>query len=108
MGNCSVVFVTYPNGKAANRVSDYLLKNRLAACANHVAGVRSAYWWKGKLETAREVLVIYKTRTSLVRKFTATVKKLHPYEVPEIIALPISKGNPDYLKWIEQSTNGRR
>jgi len=100
------VFVTAPGAAEGKKIADYLLKNKLAACASIISGVSSSYWWRGKIEHSHEVLLIMKTRAGLVKELTNAVKKLHSYSVPEIIALPIISGNPDYLKWIGKSLEG--
>jgi periplasmic divalent cation tolerance protein len=81
-----------------------VLKSRLAACVNRVPGLVSQYWWKGKLEKAKEELLIMKTKKSLVPALIKTVKKAHPYTVPEVIAVDVSAGLKDYLKWVEKET----
>ena len=80
------------------------LADRLAACANIIPGVRSRYWWQGKLETGNESLLIMKTRDDLVANLVAKIKEIHTYEVPEIITFEIKEGNADYLKWIDEET----
>ena len=77
-----------------------LLKKRLAACANIVSGVDSSFWWAGKIDRAREVLVIMKTRRLNFRRIEKEVKRLHSYKVPEIIAIPIIAGSKEYLNWV--------
>ncbi len=99
-----VVFVTTNGEKTSKKVSDAVLENRLAACVNRVPGIVSRYWWKGKLETSREELLIMKTKKSLVPQLIKAVKKAHPYEVPEIIALDINDGNIEYLNWVARET----
>ncbi|HRU40276.1 MAG TPA: divalent-cation tolerance protein CutA [Candidatus Goldiibacteriota bacterium] len=99
-----VVFVTTNGEKTSKKVSDAVLENRLAACVNRVPGIVSRYWWKGKLETSREELLIMKTKKSLVPRLIKAVKKAHPYEVPEIIALDINDGNIEYLNWVARET----
>ena len=99
-----VVFITVPNRKEANRIAKELLKDKLAACVNIVENVRSLFWWQGKVDSAKEALLIVKTRKALMHKLIQKVKSLHSYEVPEIIALPIVCGNKEYLKWINEST----
>mgnify|MGYP000132523424 CR=1 FL=1 len=96
----AVVLVTCPDMASARRVAEGLLKDRLAACINIVSGLKSLFWWKGRLEEADEVLLIIKTRLALVRDLIARVKELHPYEVPEVVALPIVEGSDDYLAWL--------
>jgi len=77
-----------------------LLREKLIACANIVGSVNSLYWWKGKIEESREFLVLMKTRENLFEKLAQKVKELHSYEVPEVIALPLVKGLPAYLSWL--------
>ena len=96
----AVVLVTCPDMASARRVAEGLLKDRLAACINIVSGLKSLFWWKGRLEEADEVLLIIKTRLALVRDLIARVKELHPYEVPEVVTLPIVEGSDDYLAWL--------
>jgi len=98
-----VVLVTAKNGRQANKIATELLKVKLIACANIVKDVRSIFTWKGKIDKANEVLLILKAKKSCFPKIIAKVKKLHSYEVPEIIALPIVGGNKDYLDWIKDS-----
>ena len=81
-----------------------LVEERLVACVNLVPGLRSVYWWKGKIEDEPEVLCIMKTRSALFDALRHRVRELHSYEVPEIIALPILAGNEPYLEWIGEST----
>lgn len=102
--NCVVVFITTPSEESADKISRNLLDEKLAACASIIHGVRSLFWWEGKIDEANECLVICKTRQSLVERLTESVRKHHEYKVPEIIALPIIGGNWDYLKWIKEST----
>jgi len=103
--NAVVVLVTVPRA-AATRVADALLAPRLAACVSRVDGVRSSYWWRGRRCRATESLLIAKTRRQLLRKLIAAVRAVHPYEVPEIVALPLVEGNPTYLAWIRGETGG--
>ena len=102
-----VIYVTCASLKEAKKISGKLLKLKLVACANIVKGVQSAYWWKGKIERSNEVMLIMKSRKQLFKKIVSEVKKLHSYSVPEIIALPIIAGNPDYLKWIKENVRLR-
>jgi periplasmic divalent cation tolerance protein len=103
-----MIFITVPSKKDGLRIAGRLVKGRFAACASLVPGLRSIYWWKGKVEKASEHLLILKTEFSMADKLIREAKKLHPYEVPEIIAAPIVKGNRDYLEWISGSIKGRR
>ncbi|MCJ7654662.1 MAG: divalent-cation tolerance protein CutA [Dehalococcoidia bacterium] len=96
-----VIFVTTSTEAEAHKVAELLLGHRKAACVNIVPRVDSSFWWRGKLDSARESLLIIKTRASLLTEIIELVKSVHSYEVPEIIALPIIGGSEDYLKWID-------
>ena len=96
-----VIFITTSTEEEAHKVAELLLGRRKAACVNIVPGVDSSFWWRGKLDSARESLLIIKTTASLLPEIIELVKSVHSYEVPEIIALPITGGNEDYLKWID-------
>ena len=98
-----VVFVTAANSKEAQRIADKLIKDKLIACANIIDHVRSVFWWEGKTDSASEVLLIMKTKKSRLVKIIKTVKSLHSYAVPEIIALPIISGDKRYLRWLDES-----
>lgn len=99
-----VVFITASSADEAARIGRVLVEERLAACANLISSIASTYWWKGTIEEAGEALLVIKTRQDLVERLTVRVRALHSYTVPEVIALPILGGNPDYLRWIEDST----
>ncbi|KAL2251119.1 protein CutA, chloroplastic [Sesamum indicum] len=99
-----VVYVTVPNKEAGKKLAESIVKARLAACVNRVPGVESVYEWKGEIQTDSEELLIIKTRESLLGALTEHVKANHEYEVPEVIALPITGGNLPYLEWIKNST----
>jgi len=98
-----VMMVSCPSRQEARRIADSLLDERLVACASIIAGAQSRYWWKGKIETATEALLIMKTRAPFVRAVTKRVVFLHSYDVPEVIALPVVAGSAPYLKWIEET-----
>ena len=98
-----VIFITCPGAKESRLIADALLKARLVACVNTVPKITSRYWWKGKIERAEECLLIAKTEKRLFKAVEKKVKSIHSYTVPEIIAVPISGGNPDYLSWISES-----
>src|SRR4030042_47807 len=95
-----VVFVTAGSSEEAPKIADLLLDRRKAACVNIIPGVQSSYWWKGKIEASTENLLVIKTRASVLDEVITLVKKVHSYEIPEIIALPVIDGNRNYLKWI--------
>jgi len=98
-----VIFITAANKKQADNIGRELVKHKLAACVNIVSNVESLFRWQGKLDKARESLLIIKSRKEKLAKIIKLVKSLHSYSVPEIIALPIISGNKDYLKWIDDS-----
>lgn len=99
-----VVFVTAPSAEEAARIGRAVVGERLAACASVIPSIASAYWWQGVVEEASEALIIMKTRQDLLEPLTRRVRALHSYTVPEVIAVPIAGGNPDYLRWLDDST----
>lgn len=99
-----VVFVSAGSKEEAEKIASGLLKEKLCACVNIVKGVDSHFWWQGKLDKAKESLLIIKTRKSLFARLAKKVKSLHSYEVPEIIAFSIIAGHKPYLDWIDEST----
>ena len=96
-----VVFITTKDAEEAEKIGKTLVKRRQAACVNIIPEVSSHFWWKDKLDASQESLLVVKTRGSLLPDIIKSVKKMHSYSVPEIIALPIVGGNPDYLDWID-------
>jgi len=102
MNGYCVVLITVPVDRG-EEVANFIVENKLGACVNVVKEVNSLYWWKGKIERDKESLLIVKTSAERFRKLVEKVKEIHPYTVPEIIALPIIGGNPDYLNWIDES-----
>ncbi|MDZ4158567.1 MAG: divalent-cation tolerance protein CutA [Anaerolineaceae bacterium] len=98
-----VVLVTVPSEEIALKVAEILLQQRAAACVNILPGIRSLYIWKDQRCDEQEWLLLCKTRTDQFEtRFVPAVKSVHPYEVPEIIALPIIAGSSDYLAWIDE------
>ncbi|MFA5499813.1 MAG: divalent-cation tolerance protein CutA [Candidatus Omnitrophota bacterium] len=100
--NFIVVMVTCSSSREARKIAGSLLDKRLVACANIVSDIGSRFWWRGKIESAMEVLVMMKTKKENFKKIENEVKKLHSYEVPEIIAIPIIMGSKQYLNWINE------
>jgi periplasmic divalent cation tolerance protein len=98
-----VVLVTAPSAEVAERIGRALVEERLAACANVVAGVTSIFRWKGAIEQESEVLVILKTTAAGVEPLRRRVVELHPYEVPEVVALAVESGHGPYLDWVRAS-----
>ncbi len=98
-----VVFVTCSTAAEARRIARAVVDARLAACVNIFPGaVQSIYRWRGKVESARERLLLIKTSRKRLAKLRVVVERLHSYDVPEFIALPIAAGSPAYLAWIEE------
>ncbi len=98
-----IILVTVPNKLQANKITKFLLKQKLAACVNIIPKMDSFFWWQGKIDKAKELLLVIKSKKSLFKKLKKAIKSKHPYSVPEIIALPIILGNKDYLDWIDES-----
>jgi periplasmic divalent cation tolerance protein len=98
-----VVLVTVPGDKA-EALSHDIIENRLAACVNIINKAKSIYRWKGKIVTDTESLLVIKTATRKVESLIKFVKETHSYDIPEVVSLNISEGNPDYLDWIDTET----
>jgi periplasmic divalent cation tolerance protein len=95
---------TFPDAELARSVSRQLVEQKLAACANiSSAAVQSIYQWQGKIEEGQETLVLFKTTRDRFDEFARRLKALHPYEVPEIIAVRVEEGLPAYVQWVETS-----
>ncbi len=106
MSDFIVVYVTVGSAEEAERLADTLVEERLAACVNLVAPVRSTYRWQGRVERDEEQLLIIKTRDDIFDRLKKRVEEIHSYSVPEIIALPILKGNESYLDWLGKQVGG--
>ena len=91
---------TFPDAETARRISNELVAQKFVACANILPSVESIYTWKGKIEKADETLVFFKLSEHRQTAFQEKLRSLHPYDVPEIIFVPISSGLPDYLRWV--------
>ena len=94
---------TFPDAETARRISNQLVAEKLAACANILPSVESIYRWKEKIETANETLVFFKLSEDRQDAFQEKLRSLHPYEVPEIVFVPVASGLPDYLRWVAES-----
>ncbi len=101
-----LVISTFPDAETAERISRALVTDKLAACANIMPAVRSIYRWQGNIEEAAEIMVFFKTTADGYAALERRVKELHPYDVPEIIALPVSRGLSGYLGWVQESCAG--
>jgi len=95
-----VVLMTTATREEAEKIARNLLNQKLIACANIVGPVSSLFWWKEKISQENEFLVLMKTSADLFEKLAATIKQMHSYEVPEIIAIPIANGEQTYLEWL--------
>jgi periplasmic divalent cation tolerance protein len=94
---------TFPDQETAREISNELVTKKLAACANTLPGVESIYRWKEQIESGNETLVLFKLSEDRQSEFQEKLRSLHPYEVPEIIFVPISSGLPEYLRWVTES-----
>ena len=98
-----VVYCTASSLAEARKLADVLVGEKWAACVSIVPQVQSTYWWKGQVERAKEALLLIKTQKEKFSALVKRIKSIHSYTVPEILAVPVVKGNPDYLKWLNQS-----
>ncbi len=103
-----VVLITCKNATEAGRIARRLLDQRLIACANLVPQIRSIYRWEGKITSEKECWMILKSSRDLVPALRAEIEKLHSYSVPELIALPIIDGSPNYLNWIAEELESKK
>jgi periplasmic divalent cation tolerance protein len=100
-----LVFTTLPDGASARALADHIVSARLAACVNILAPCRSVYRWQGKIEDAEEVPLLIKTSAARYPELEAAIRARHPYELPEIVAVPLSPGLPAYLDWLVTETS---
>ena len=106
MTNKIVVLSTCANAEDADRIARALVDHRLAACVSVVPGLRSHYRWQDRIETTDEVLLVIKTSRELFVPLQAELAKIHPYEVPELLALPVVEGSINYLHWLDSNLEG--
>jgi periplasmic divalent cation tolerance protein len=99
-----IVFITVPSREVGQQIADTLLEKRLAACVNIVPQITSIYHWQGTVNQDDELLLTAKTKATLFDTLAATVNNHHPYDVPEVIAMPIVYGFKEYLAWIDTET----
>jgi Uncharacterized protein involved in tolerance to divalent cations len=104
MGNEIEVRVTAGSRPEADRIAAAVVSRRLAACAQVVAQITATYWWQGEVRRSEEWLLLMKTTAERFDDLAACVREMHSYEVPEIVAVPIVRGTPDYLEWIRRET----
>jgi len=98
------VSTTIDKKEDAERISKAIVENRLAACVQISGPITSIYWWKDNMEETEEWLLTMKTRKEIYPRLEQAIKNFHPYEVPEIVAVPIIAGSKDYLDWVEKET----
>jgi len=103
LGEWIVVLVTASSRDEAEKIARKLVEDKLAACVNIVENIQSIYWWRNNVESSSEILLIIKTKTSKLHELIETVRSLHSYQVPEIIALPVIAGYKDYLNWLDET-----
>jgi periplasmic divalent cation tolerance protein len=99
---------TFPDAEIAHRISNQLVSERFAACANILPSVESIYRWKGKIESGNETLVFFKVSEDRQSAFQDKLRLLHPYDVPEIIFLPVASGLPEYIQWVSENCTQTR
>ena len=99
---------TCPDDASAKRIGAALVTERLAACVNRVPGLQSLYFWDGGLRDDAEILLIIKTTTGRITELEARLKALHPYELPEFVAVPVAGGNERYFEWVRQGVARQR
>jgi len=99
---------TFPNAETARKISNQLVAESFAACANILPDVESIYRWKEKIETGNEILVFFKVSEDRQSAFQEKLRSLHPYEVPEIIFIPVRNGLPEYLRWVVENCGQAR
>jgi len=105
MNDVLLVLSTCPDKHCAEQIARSLVEEGLAACVNISPQITSVYTWRGETESAEEVLLLIKTSAGRYAQLQQAVRSLHPYELPEIIAVPVTQGLPEYLDWVEQCTN---
>ncbi|MCC6148352.1 MAG: divalent-cation tolerance protein CutA [Anaerolineaceae bacterium] len=104
MDEVLVIWITAPSQEVCTQIAKHLLEERLIACANILPTIRSMYRWEGEIQNEQEALMVCKARVRSFKKLCSFVKKHHPYELPEIIALPVKDGLPEYLRWVLEET----
>lgn len=99
-----LVFCTCPDEETGIRIAETLVMERLAACVNRVPGLVSVYQWQNKVQQDAETLLLIKTTNARFDTLQARLRELHPYDLPEIVAMPVTKGLPEYLQWVSTCT----
>lgn len=99
-----VIYCTVPNKKEGKEIAKVLVENEMAACVNIIDKVESVFSWNGEICEEKEAMLMIKTRKSMFKNVNHTIQKMHSYNVPEVIALPITEADETYLKWIDHET----
>jgi periplasmic divalent cation tolerance protein len=102
-GEIVLAFCTFPDAETARKIVRELVETKLAACGNVLAQIHSIYRWQGKVESADEVVAIFKLPSNCYSEFEARLRSLHPYDVPEIVSAKVDRGLPEYLRWVGES-----
>ncbi len=105
MGDTVVVLITVPSADVGEKIAVATVEEHLAACANIVPGLRSIFYWEGRVQDERELLLLLKTTADRLPSLEARVRSLHPYSLPEFIALPVIAGHQPYLAWVSESVS---
>jgi len=105
-GKILLALSTFPDAETARRISNQLVTEKFAACANILPAIESIYRWKENIETGSEILVLFKLSEHRQSAFQEKLRSLHPYEVPEIIFVPVSTGLPEYVRWVADNCAG--
>jgi periplasmic divalent cation tolerance protein len=95
------VITTTENKTDAEKIAEFLVDKKLAGCVQIIGPISSVYWWQGKIEKANEWLCLIKTTRALYENLESSLRKIHPYKVPEILAIPVVAGSKDYLSWLD-------
>lgn len=104
MEDLIIILMTASSIEEADLISNSLLEKKLIACSNIINDMKSTFWWNGNIQKENEVLIIAKSTKALLDNIITEVRSIHSYDVPEILAIPILGGNPDYLDWITEAT----
>jgi periplasmic divalent cation tolerance protein len=102
-----IALTTCPDDAVARQISETLIRERLATCINRISGMRSSYMWDGALQDESEILLMIKTTDARIGELEARLKAIHPYELPELLVLPVLGGNDRYLEWVRQGVAGK-
>ncbi len=108
MEDCLMVLTTAEKREEAETIASHLVENRLAACAQVVGPISSTYWWEGKVDKAEEFMILIKTSRRLYNELETAIKSVHSYTVPEILAVSVTAGNPDYLSWLARELRAEK